>query len=291
MHTDSLLYRLFQERPALAFTLAGLDIPAAADYRMQAIEVKQTAFRLDGVLLPPAGHPELPIIFTEAQFQGRPTFYGRWLAAIFLYLYRHRVTRPWQAVVVFPHPGVDTGHLTPYESLLNCGLLRRVYLQDLLGLDGLGLDARLARLIILDAAQAPAEARALVATPDPGADPLEMLDLVETILVYKFPTLSREEIRAMLHLPERELKKTRFYQEVFGEGRQEGRQEGWQEGRQEGRQEGVADTLLRLVTAKFGPPTSVTRQRLASADTETLLRWSERILKADSLDELFGDLH
>ena len=95
----------------------------------------------------------------------------------------------------------------------------------------------------------------------------------------------------MLHLPERELKKTRFYQEVFGEGRQEGREEGWQEGRQEGRQEGVADTLLRQVTAKFGPPTPVTRQRLASADTETLLRWSERILKADSLDELFGDLH
>lgn len=44
--------------------------------------------------------------------------------------------------------------------------------------------------------------------------------------MYKFPTLSREEIRAMLHLPERALKKTRYYQEVFGEGRQEGRQEG-----------------------------------------------------------------
>jgi hypothetical protein len=54
----------------------------------------------------------------------------------------------------------------------------------------------------------------------------------------------------MLHLPEMELKKTRFYQEVFGEGHQEGRQEGWQEGRQGG----VADTLLRQVTAKFGPP-------------------------------------
>jgi hypothetical protein len=58
----------------------------------------------------------------------------------------------------------------------------------------------------------------------------------------------------MLQLPEMELKKTRFYQEVFGEGHQEGRQEGWQEGRKEGRQEGVADTLLRLMTAKFGPP-------------------------------------
>ena len=47
MHTDPLLYRLFQERPALAFALAGLTVPAAAAYRWQAIEVKQTAFRLD----------------------------------------------------------------------------------------------------------------------------------------------------------------------------------------------------------------------------------------------------
>ena len=39
----------------------------------------------------------------------------------------------------------------------------------------------------------------------------------------------------MMHLPDMELKKTRFYQEVFGEG--------LQEGRQEARQEGVADTL------------------------------------------------
>jgi hypothetical protein len=74
-------------------------------------------------------------------------------------------------------------------------------------------------------------------------------------------------------------------------GQQEGRQEGRQEGWQEGRQEGAAATLLRQVTAKFGPPTPVTRQRLESADTDTLLRWSERILSATSLDELFGDLH
>ena len=113
MHTDPLLYRLFQERPALAFALAGITQPGAAAYRMQATEVKQTAFRLDGVLCPPPEDPEAPIIFTEAQFQGRKDFYARWLAAIFLYLYRHQETRPWRAVVVFPHPGVDTGIIAP----------------------------------------------------------------------------------------------------------------------------------------------------------------------------------
>ena len=279
MHTDPLLYRLFQERPALAIALAGLTVPAADAYRWQAIEVKQTAFRLDGVLWPPPEREDAPLVFVEAQFQGRKTFYARWLAAIFLFLYRHRVNRPWQAVVVFPHPGVDTGHLAPYTTLLDCGLLRRVYLSDLMGREDLSVEARLARLIILDPADAPAEARALVTTPEPGADPLERLDLIETILVYKFPQLTREEIRAMLHLPVTDLKKTRFYQEVFGEGREEGRHTG------------MADLLLRLLTAKFGPLTAEHRRRLEQADAETLLRWSERLLTAQRPEEVFGDRH
>ena len=46
-------------------------------------------------------------------------------------------------------------------------------------------------------AAAPAEARALVTTPEPEADPLERLDLIETNLLHKFPQLTREEIRAI----------------------------------------------------------------------------------------------
>ncbi|WP_200387348.1 DUF2887 domain-containing protein [Thiocapsa imhoffii] len=71
MHTDPLFYRLFQERPELAFDLAGLAVPEASAYRMKAVEVKQTAFRLDGVLLPPRERPDAPLIFAEAQFQRR----------------------------------------------------------------------------------------------------------------------------------------------------------------------------------------------------------------------------
>ena len=269
MHTDPLFYRLFQERPALAFDLAGLAVPEAADYRMRAIEVKQTAFRLDGVLLPPPGRADAPLIFTEAQFQGRPTFYARWLASIFLFLYRHRVTRPWQAVVVFPHRQADAGILTPYEGLLQCGLLRRVYLEDLLEVPGLSFDARLARLVILEATRAATEARALVSAPDPAADPLEVLDLVETILVYKFPQLSREEIRAMLQLPETNLKKTRFYQEVFGEGRQEGRQEG---------QEREVSLVLRQLQRRIGVVSKAQQARIAALPIEQVEALGETLL-------------
>lgn len=121
MHTDSLFYRLFQERPATVFELAGIAVPADPDYRMHAEEVKQTAFRLDGCLLPAAERPDLPVVFTEAQFFGDTWFYARWLASIFLYLFRQRITGRWQAVVVFPDRAADTGETAPYEGLLQSG--------------------------------------------------------------------------------------------------------------------------------------------------------------------------
>jgi hypothetical protein len=64
------------------------------------------------------------------------------------------------------------------------------------------------------------------------------------------------------------------------------KQEGREEGRKEGRQQGQALVLLRLITLKFGPPSEAVREEIATADPETLLRWSERILTAPPLDEV-----
>jgi predicted transposase YdaD len=270
MHTDPLFYRLFQERPELAFELAGLSVPDASAYRLRAIEVKQTAFRLDGVLLPPKGRADAPLVFVEAQFQGRRTFYGRWLAAIFLYLYRHRVTRPWQALVVFPDRSADTGIITPYEGLIQLGLLRRVYLADLLDNPELGFNARLARLVILDNATAQVEARALAQARDTTADPLETLDLLETILVYKFPQLTREELRAMLHLPITDVKKTRFYQEVFSEGREEAERA----------------LILRQLKRRCGALTPGQESRIGTLGSADLGALGEALLDFRSRDDL-----
>ena len=65
-----------------------------------------------------------------------------------------------------------------------------------------------------------------------------------------------------------------------------GHQEGHQEGRQEGRQEGEAMIVLRLITLKFGTPRDAVRQRIESADADTLLEWSERILTAQTIDDV-----
>lgn len=59
--------------------------------------------------------------------------------------------------------------------------------------------------------------------------------------------------------------------------------------REEGRQEGEARVLLRQLRLKFGPLDSETEERVRSADADRLLVWSERILTAESLQDVFRD--
>jgi predicted transposase YdaD len=70
--------------------------------------------------------------------------------------------------------------------------------------------------------------------------------------------------------------------------REEGRQEGHQEGHQEGRREGEAEMLLRLLHIRFGNLPTDTVARVHAAAPETLLHWSERVLTATTLDEVFA---
>ena len=55
LKTDSLFYLLFETVPSILFELIGQ--PALAPgYRFSSVELKQTAFRIDGVFIPlPAG--------------------------------------------------------------------------------------------------------------------------------------------------------------------------------------------------------------------------------------------
>jgi len=108
------------------------------------------------------------------------------------------------------------------------------------------------------------------------ADGIDWLELLETVLVYKLPTFTREEIQKMLNFNDISLNQTRFYQDVFGEGREEGRVEG------------EAAMLLRQLERKFHPLPESARQRLAAADAKTLLAWGERVLDANSLDDIWG---
>jgi len=80
------------------------------------------------------------------------------------------------------------------------------------------------------------------------------------------------------------LKDNPFYREAFEEGRQEGREEG----REEGRKSGEAELLIRQLRLKFGPLPEGAVEHIRVAGAEELLAWGERVLTAETLDEVFG---
>ena len=131
MKTDHLLYKLFKACPDLPFKLADWPVPAAGTYTLRAEEVKETRFQLDGVLVPTADDPTLPVGFLEAQFQPDTHFYGRWFTELFIYLYRQPLQRPWWAIAIFPDRATDKGPSASFEVLLQLPCVRRVYLEDL----------------------------------------------------------------------------------------------------------------------------------------------------------------
>jgi hypothetical protein len=72
-------------------------------------------------------------------------------------------------------------------------------------------------------------------------------------------------------------------------GIEKGLKQGLEQGKQMGYRAGEADLLIWLIEKKFGADAvERVRQRIEAADSDTLRRWSERILTADSLEGLFG---
>jgi len=55
---------------------------------------------------------------------------------------------------------------------------------------------------------------------------------------------------------------------------------------EQGVQQGESRVLLRLLARRFGQLPKETVQRIEGADADTLLAWSERILTANTLDEV-----
>lgn|GEM_PF-2365175 len=103
--TDSLFYRIFKQVPALFFGL--IQQPYRSGYTFKSIEVKQTAFRIDGVFLPPANASEQPVFFLEVQFQKDPLLYNRLFSELFMFLEQNPNTDDWQAVVLFPRRSLE----------------------------------------------------------------------------------------------------------------------------------------------------------------------------------------
>ncbi len=234
MKTDALFYRLFETSPETFFLLLGMSADLAAAtavrYEYKALEFKETSHRVDGVFLP--RETGLPVYFLEVQFYPLPNVYAGLLAKIYTYLKRHDPAQSFRGVVLFADRSLEPKELTPYQPLLDAGLIQRFYLEEMPEVANAPLGLSILFLLRQTEGQAPETARNLIARAreEIGDEALraDLIELIETIIIYKLSRLSREEIQAMLQI--HDIRESRVYREAKEEGLKEGLKEGIEKG-------------------------------------------------------------
>ncbi|MBD2292089.1 Rpn family recombination-promoting nuclease/putative transposase [Anabaena sphaerica FACHB-251] len=224
MKTDTIFYSLFQAFPSIFFELINQSPTEAVAYEFTSREVKQLAFRLDGLFLPTTKDAKKPFYIVEVQFQPDDDLYYRLFAEICLYLRQYKPPHPWQVVIIYPSRTIEREQNLQFGEILLLQRVKRIYLDEL-GESSLGVGV--VKLVIETEDTAPELAKRLIAQANQQLNDAttkrDLINLIETIIVYKLPKKSREEIEAMLGLSE--LKQTKVYQEAVEEGKQEGKEE------------------------------------------------------------------
>jgi predicted transposase/invertase (TIGR01784 family) len=269
MRTDTLFYQLLKTFRSLLFELTEQPIPSSEDYEFVSVEVKEKAFRFDGIFLPQT--LEQPIVFTEVQSQPKNNFYSAFMAEICMYLSQYEPKQDWQAVAIFARRSYDPGESKHFRELYASGRILRVYLEDWQDRDTDSWAIKIVQLIMASTAKTPQFVETLKAELEQESLPElqeKVVELIETVLVYKFPKLSREEIQAMFTLDD--LRQTRVYQDA----------------KQEGMQQGQFALVLRLLTRKFGALRKELKSQVEQLTTSQLENLAEAILDFDRTEDL-----
>lgn len=115
----------------------------------------------------------------------------------------------------------------------------------------------------------------LESDPDRQAKYLDFVDLYAALTpeeLAQYQQLYPEEVELMTTFAERH------------------RKEGIEQGIEQGVKQGEMALLLRLIKGKFGwESAEACRKRIEQADTDTLLRWSDNILTAETIEEVFRE--
>ncbi len=227
MKTDTIFYQLFQTFPSLLFELIGQSPIEAQGYQFSSREIKELAFRVDGVFLPAANSTHQPIYFVEVQFQPKSDFYWRFFTEIFLYLGQYKPHNDWGAVAVFANRSLDPGVPRQYRGVLMSQQLQWLYLDELGETAEPSLGFGMVQLVMATEETAVEQTNRLMQQAQQELEDValrrKVLGLIETILIYKFTNLSRQELEAMFGLDE--LKQTRYFREVAEEAKLEGKLE------------------------------------------------------------------
>ncbi|MEY3826668.1 MAG: hypothetical protein RLZZ148_1485 [Cyanobacteriota bacterium] len=278
MKTDSLFYKMFLDFPEIFFELIDQPEASSLNYRFTSQEVKQLSFRLDGLFLPLQDSPTFPFYLVEVQFQPREELYYRLFSELFLYLKQYQPLSPWQVVVIYPNRQVERIPFHQFEEMLSLWRVQRIYLDELEETEPTSLGIGVLKLVIQNESQAINSAKILIERISTEiAEPQtqrNVVNLIESIIIYKLPLKNREEIEAMFEL--QDLKKTRFYQEALGEGKAEGRQEG------------EANLVIRQLNRRLEEIPQNLREKILAMSVEQLENLGESLLDFESLSDLIN---
>ena len=274
MRRDSIFYKLFQQYPNLLFTLLTNPPENADEYRFDSVAVKEPKFEIDGVFLPPESENPGVVYFCEVQFQKDELLYERVFAESYLYFYRNRARfSNFQVAIIYPSRNLEQGDILPYSNLLNSSQVNRIYLDELGDIRQLPVWVALMVLTTLEDEQATQEARYLLARnqqEETQAGNRAIIELITTIMVYKFENKSQREVEEMLGIT---LKETRVYREIKEEGIQEGEQR-------------EKSLILRLLTRRVGELPEDVRQRVEVFSLEELENLGEALLDFSRMADL-----
>jgi len=271
MRRDSIFYKLFQQFPPLLFQLLATPPPNPDEYRFDSVAVKEPKFEIDGVFLPAT--VDGVVYFCEVQFQTDEKLYERTFAESFLYFYRNRSRfSDWQTVMIYPTRATEQSNFQPYHDLLSGDRVHRIYLNELGDIRTLPIWVALMVLTNVDESQAPAEARYLLQRNiDHQPASKAIIEMVTTVMVYKFEQLSQKDVEIMLGIT---LQETRVYKEIK------------EVGLEQGREEATFNLVIRLLTKRFGEISQEKRSSISTLSLPVLEDLSEALLDFTSLTDL-----
>lgn len=184
-------------------------------YRFDSVEVKETAFRIGGVFLPPDDAKFKVIFFSEVQLQKKENLYKRFFAELFVSLHRAEIDYDdWGGVLIFGSRSVEPSSSVWYRSLLESPQVFRIYLNEIEHWQNPPLAIEIVLLAMSSETETPDRARALLDRSGQEGRQQNILELISTIMRYGFSTLAWEAVAMMLDIQDVRLEETRAYQEI-----------------------------------------------------------------------------
>jgi predicted transposase YdaD len=121
-------------------------------------------------------------------------------------------------VIIYPHREIENSPKSRYQEFFESGRVNCYYLNQLDEGDSLGV--KVLQLIVESEPNTLAQGKELIQQVrqqfQESLKREDILELIETILIYKLPKLNRKEIEKMFSLSD--LRETKVYQEALEEG-------------------------------------------------------------------------